>query len=272
MRRTSAALTAVSVLVVASATLDAEDTAKFGAVVQAGVTRADTPARNITSAIVKLDIETRHADIGRGWDFALAVDAGRQPLFAMVKTAPAAALMRAYLNGLTTGAGFRIGRATTTTETAIVGRLGTARIDSADAMPASNDIGAWSAFFDGHVDFRWYGRDVRVVHLEATTLAPIVEVYAGLKHDQRFHRAGDLAGFRDPTGRVALGASAYPIRVVWLNVGGGVDFEGALPGTDRLPSGFRAVLAGRLDLRRALHVRKEAWADAYRHTPHGKLE
>ena len=254
MLRTSAALAAVSLVLVAGSTasLDAEETEKFAAVVQAGASRADTPDRGVTSAVVKLDIETRHADIGRGWNFALAFDAGRQPLFAMVKTASAASVMPAYLNGLTTRAGFRIGRATTTTETAIVGRFGTARIDSVDARPASNDVGAWSALFDGQVDFRWYGHDVRLAYLEATTLAPIVDVYAGLKHDQRFHRAGDLGGFRDPTGRVVLGASVYPIRVAWLSVGGGVDFEGALPGTDRLPSGFRIVLAGRVDLRRAL--------------------
>ena len=251
MLRTSAALAAVCLVLAATASLDAQETGQFAAVVQAGVSRADTRDRDVTSAAVTLDIETRHADIGRGWTFALAADAARQPLFAMVKTASATAAMPAYLNEFAARAGFRIGRATTTTDTAIVGRFGMARIDSVDA-PASNGIGAWAAFFDGQVDFRWYGRDARLAHLEASTLAPLLDVHWGLRHDQRFHRAGDLSGFRDPTGRVVFGASVYPVRVAWLSVGGGVDFEGPLPGADRLPSGFSTALAGRVDLGRAL--------------------
>jgi hypothetical protein len=250
MRRPLAALAAASLVLAGSATtLDAEDTAKFAALVQAGVSRTDTPAQYVTSVIVRLDIETRHASVGRGWDFALAFDAARQPLFVMVKTT-SAAVMLASLDGLATHGGFRIGRATTTTETAIVGRIGAARVDSVDARPASNDIRAWAAVFDGQVDFRWYGRDARLAHGDATTLAPMVDVHAGLRHDQRFHRAGDLAGFRDPTGRMVLGADVYPIRVARLAFGGGIALEGALPGIDRLPSGFNIVLAGRLDFRR----------------------
>jgi hypothetical protein len=246
MRRTSAALPGLCLALAAGSTasLGAEETARFAAVVTAGVSRADTPGQGVTSAVVKLDLETTPAALGRGWAFGLAFDAGRQPLFAMVKTVSAGGVMPAYLDGLATRVAFRISRATTTTETAIVGGFGMARIDGADERPATNDIGPWAAVFDGEVDLRWYGRDVR--------RAPIVEVHGGLKHDQRFHRAGDLAGFRDPTGRVAFGAAGYPIRVAWLSVGAGVDYERALPGTDRLPSGFRTLLGGRIDLTRAL--------------------
>ena len=253
MIRASAALVAVFLawVVGAGASLAAEETGTLAAVAQAGVSRADTADRGSTSAIVTLEVETRHANIGRGWNVALAFDAGRQPLFAMIKTSPGAGVTPAFLNGLTARAGFRIGRAAATTDTAIVGRFGMARIDAMNAL-ASNEVGAWSASFDGQVDFRWYGRGRRLADPETTTLAPLVDVHGGLKHDQRFHRAGDLAGFRDPTGRMMFGASVYPIRVAWFSVGGGVDFERAMPGTDRLPSGLRTALAGRLDITRAL--------------------
>jgi hypothetical protein len=242
----------LALVAASTVSLKADDSAKFAAVAQAGVSRDDTSGAGVTSATVKLDIETTHARIGRGWEFALAFDAGRQPLFTMIRTGSTTAVMGAYLNGFTASSALRIGRATTTTETAIVGRIGTARIDAGDTTPASNDIGSWAAFFDAQMDFRWYGRDRGLAHLPATTLAPIVDIHGGVKHDQRFHRAGDLAGFRDPTGRVVFGASVYPLRVAWLSIGGGVDFERAMPGTDRLPSGFRAALSGRLDLGRAL--------------------
>ena len=104
-------------------------------------------------------------------------------------------------------------------------------------------------------------RDVWIEHLAAQTLDPFVDVYVGLRHDQRFHRAGDLRDFDDPTGRLLFGFTVNPIRLTdrraggigntRLTFGGGFEYEGARRGPNRLPSGFRIVLAGRLDLPRA---------------------
>jgi hypothetical protein len=101
-----------------------------------------------------------------------------------------------------------------------------------------------------------------LVHLTTQPLDPLAHAYAGIRHDQRFHRAGDLAGFDDPTARVFLGFDLNPIRIAdrrtegsgnaLFTFGGGFEFEGALRGPSRLPSGFRFVLRGDLDLLKAL--------------------
>jgi hypothetical protein len=79
------------------------------------------------------------------------------------------------------------------------------------------------------------------------------------RRSSHFHRAGDLAGFNDPTGRICFGFDVNPIRVTdgrtegsgntLFTFGGGFQFEG---GPNRLPSGFRFVLSGNLDLVRTL--------------------
>jgi hypothetical protein len=133
------------------------------------------------------------------------------------------------------------------------------------AVVAANDMAEWALFFDGSIDFRWYVRNVWLVHLATEPLDPLVHIYAGVKHDQRFHRAGDLAGFDDPTGRIFFGFGVNPIRVTdrrtegsgnaLFTLGGGFEFEGAVRQTNRLPSGFRVVLCGSVDLLKALRMK-----------------
>jgi hypothetical protein len=259
---------------------------KYSAVLQAGLSQSepggyvgrppDAPSQDSTSAVVSLGMETEHVDIGAGFDFALAFDVGREPLLVMVKTAASAAIVPAYINGLSTSAGFRLAKRSTSTETAIVGRVGAARLgsDSAvvvsggqtePAVVAANDTAPWALFFDGSVEFRWYARDVWLVHLATEPLDPLVHFYAGLKHDQRFHRAGDLATFDDPTGRIVFGFGVNPIRVTdrgaegsgstLFTLGAGFEFEGAVRETNRLPSGFRLVLSASVSLLKALQPR-----------------
>jgi hypothetical protein len=234
------------------------------------------PSQGSSTAVVGLTLETEHLQIGGRFDFGLAFDVGRQPLLVMVKTAPTAAVMPAYINGLTTSTGFRLASGSTSTETAIAGRVGAARLGSEStsvrsggltepAVIAANDMAEWALFFDGRIDFRWYLRDVWLVHLATEPLDPLVHIYAGVRHDQRFHRAGDLAGFDDPTGRIFFGFGVNPIRVTdrraegsgntLLTLGGGFEFEGAVRQTNRLPSGFRVVLSGNVDLLKALRQR-----------------
>jgi hypothetical protein len=75
---------------------------------------------------------------------------------------------------------------------------------------------------------------------------PLVDVYAGLRHDQRLHRAGDLSALRDPTGRIVLGASAYPFRRGRFSAGASLEFERAWLGVSRLPSALSVELSARV--------------------------
>jgi len=253
---------------------------RYGVVIEGGVANADgggdlgqsvnAPRLGITSPFVRLELETAHVDIGAGWDAGLGFQVGWQPMLTMAKAARSS-VIPAYRDGFTTSQSFRFARASSTTETAIVGRVGASRLSLAPLLDrgsspnqplaiADNGIAEWALVFDAGVDFRWYVRDVWLEHLTAQTLEPLVDVHVGLRHDQRFHRAGELSEFDDPTGRLVFGFTVNPIRITdrraggigntWLTFGGGFEFEGALRGPTRLPSGFRIVLAGRLDLPR----------------------
>ena len=233
MRRVSAVLATVLLVVAGSAAAQ-----EFAAVVTAGAAVSGTSAQGSTSAIVRLDVDTPHVDIGRGWDISVDGSVGWQPLFVMIKTAPTSPVAPGYADGLLTAGGFRIAHALTKTRTrtrttiAIVGRVGSAWIGSGGAALASNDVSAWAARFDGGVAFSW--RD------------PLLDIHAGLRHDQRLHRAGDLSDFRDPTGRIVVGAGAYPIGVGWFAAGASFEYERAMPGTNRLPSGVTVAATGRI--------------------------
>jgi hypothetical protein len=250
---------------------------RYSAVLEGGAARAEgggdlgesvgTPRLGVTSAFANLDVETQHVGIGAGWDLGMGFQAGWQPLLVMIKSATSS-VAPAYRDGFTTSQSFRFARTSSTTETAIVGRVGATRVDLSPVRGhdgqnqsfaiADNGIAEWALVFDAGVDFRWYDRDVWIEHLVAQSAAPIVDLYLGLRHDQRFHRAGDLSEFDDPTGRLVFGFRVNPFRMTdrysdavghtWLTFGGGFDFEGARRGPARLPSGFRIVVAGRLDL------------------------
>ena len=260
---------------------------KYAATLRGDVVRADpggwagrvpgTPNQGRIAAGMSLDVEAEHMPVARGWDFALVFNAGQQPLLAMVKTARAAAIMPAYIQGFTASTGFRLARASASTETALVSHVGVGRLGSESttlgsgsqterAVIAANDAPRSALFFDGSVDFRWYARDVWLVHLTGAPLDPLVHIYVGAKHDQRFHRSGELEPFEDPTGRVFFGADVNPIRVTrprdgsreaaLFTLGGGFAFEGAIRTTDRLPSGFTFAVSGRLNLVEAFSRRR----------------
>ena len=217
-----------------------------------------------TAALAGVDVETRHATLGRMWDVAFEFAFDRQPLLSMTNVPPETAAR--FTAAFTTSAAFRLAHAfASSSEVAVVGRTGVARIDDA-AHAAANDIGPAAAFFDAKVDVRWFGRNLSLVHQTGQTLMPVLEGYVGLRHDQRFHRAGDLSAFDDPTGRVIVGAAANPIRVVARRadehgratlavIGGAIDWERALRGAVQLPSGFRVMLRADVDLTAAMRSR-----------------
>jgi hypothetical protein len=93
-----------------------------------------------------------------------------------------------------------------------------------------------------------YAGEWRPVYEAAAALSwrRAVEAHAGVRHDERFRREGALADFRDPTGRLFLGVTALPLRKGVFAAGAAVDYERALPGTGRLPSGVSVTVLGRV--------------------------
>ena len=220
------------ILFVALAEFSAAQT--FTSDVAGGVAVSRTSAETSTVAIAGLDVQTPHADVGAGWIVRGTGGAEWQPLFVMTKAAQESGAVPAYRNGLALSGGFRLARPVANAEVAIAGRAGSAYIDSGDPSLASNGVGTWAAFFEGGVDARWRER--------------LVDVYAGLRHDQRLHRAGDLSSFRDPTGRIVVRICAYPLRHGRFAAGASFEFERAWPGVDRLPSGLSAAVVCRLQI------------------------
>ena len=159
---------------------------------------------------VRVDAETPRVAIGHGWTLGAAADASWQPLF----------MFPDYRSGFEATGAFRIAHAMRhDTQLALVGRTGATYIDD------------WRRLFEGGVELMW--RDA-------------IELRSGLRHDDRLSREGALADFRDPTGRIFLGASAYPLRRGAFAAGVTVDYERALPGVDRLPSGVSVTATARL--------------------------
>jgi hypothetical protein len=228
-----------------------------GAVGQA----AGTPSPGLRLASFSLDFESAHAALGWGWDVGMAFEFGRQPMFRMEKPSATSLAVPAYRDGWTAAQSFVFERGSRAIETAIVGRVGATRLEAAGA--AANDVAEWALFFDARAELRWHDRDRWIARLSAQTRDPLVKSYVGIRHDQRFHRAGDLSEYDDPTGRLFFGFVVTPVRVsdprgegsgnTLLTVGGGFEFEGAVRGPTRLPSGFKIFAIANLDLRRALH-------------------
>jgi hypothetical protein len=193
-------------------------------VVVLGVATSETSAEHSTLAIARVDAATPRLSLTRAWSLRGIGHAGWEPVFTMRGTTPE------YREGLSVGGGFRLAHTSARIETALVGRAGATR---AAGVMSTNGVGDWAASFEGGVDFRW--------------LIPIVDVYAGLRHDDRLQRAGALSNYRDPTGRALLGVSVFPFRRGPIAAGVAFESETALPGAGRLPSGV--VIAALLRVR-----------------------
>jgi hypothetical protein len=233
----------------------ADDTAggAYRAVLRGGIVHADagavagpataSPTEHFTSGSLLLELDSARTGRQWGWDASMSFDFGRQPVLMMVKT-PTSAATAAYRDAWITSQSFRFTRASRAVQTAVIGRVGAARIDAAGA------------------ELGWFDRDVARAGRSAHTLDPLMQSYVGIRHDQRFHRAGDLSAFDDPTGRVFFGFAVSPIRMkassaehashTVLSAGGGFEFEGAVRGPTRLPSGFKIVATVNVDLRPVL--------------------
>ena len=179
-----------------------------------GVAATGTSADQSTLGVALLEAESPRFFIHDGWNIRGVGDAGWQPLFTMRGTTPE------YREGLSVAGGFRLAHTTARLETALVGRIGTTHVAG---VTSTNGVGEWAAFFEGGVDFRW--------------IAPLVDAYVGLRHDDRLQRAGALSNYRDPTGRALLSISVLPVRLSRVVAGVTFASETALPGTGRLSSG-----------------------------------
>lgn len=210
-------------------------------------------------------IQSGRALLARGIFMSLDASAGREPLLVMQRAG--AGVAAGYVGGWTTATSLRFAHDLRSSDVAIVGRMGTARAD-ARTDAALNDVGRWTAFYDARFELRWFGRDEWSGVSRQRAASAWLRAYAGIRHDQRFHRAGDLSTFNDPTGRWVAGAFAAPLRFgsrgsardgpPVLTIGAGFDFETALRTTDRLPSGLEARVRGDLDVMRAYRRRKTA--------------
>jgi len=173
-----------------------------------GVATADTSSDHPTLAIARVEAVTPRLPFAHAWSVRGVGHAGWEPVFTMHETTPE------YREGLRAGGGFRLAHTSARIETALVGQAGVTRVA---------DAGGWAAFFEAGVNFRW--------------LDPMVDVYAGLRHDDRLARTGALSNYRDPTGRALLGVSVFPLRLGRVAAGVSFESETALPGAGRLPSG-----------------------------------
>jgi hypothetical protein len=252
-------------LVIATATFVSGQTVDSATVVvDAGVdgpaARDADPAGARAAWFVGAIVESSRVAMGREWHFSAAAAFRREPTLGM--TRDGTRIAAAYLDALAGSVALRFAHTSGSVETAIVGRLAETRVDAGQrVVVAANTIGASTFVADAMVDIRWNRRGRRS-SASASPLRAIVDGYVGVKHDQRFHRAGDLSDFDDPTGRLEMGMFIAPWRLVDANghvlmtAAAGVDGETALRTGRRLPSGVRMWGRAEVDLRQALGRRR----------------
>jgi hypothetical protein len=200
-------------------------------------------------------IASAPVSLGRHWDVTATGGIAREPVAAMARGAEG--IVPAYFDAVRVSASLSFVHAAGAFDVEIVGRYAETRLDPAQQLPsAENDNGLWTFLFDAASHLRWYAPRDRRVPAGRRRLAPLVDVFGGIRHDRRFHRAGDLAPYDDPTGRVFGGLTVG----VWywrdsdgaprLAVRAGAEFETALRSGVRLPSTGRIFVVGDIDVRR----------------------
>ena len=230
------------------------------ALAEPGGQRGGTPGattHGTTTAFVLAEAETRPLHLGLGWYGGVGISGGSMPVLAMVTAGQVAEPM--YKRGTVVATALRFSKSSRVIDLAGVARAGSARISIAPVTlnehgttrvyaAAANDIDEWALFFDARCEIRWYDRDVATKRRTMHTLDPLLRASVGLRHDERFHRTGDLQPFADPTGRVFFDTAFHPVRTHGVSVGASFAFEGALRGDYRLPSGYRLALESTADL------------------------
>jgi hypothetical protein len=226
-----------------------------GGVVGGSATSDRAPGDPYATWFAGITAQTARVQMSHHWDFSADGAFRREPTLAMVHAGTT--IVPAYLDAIATSASLRFAHASGSVETALVARIAGTRLDGDPRLTvADNTIGAWTFVADAFGEIRWWGRSGQTVS-DGHRPIPLVSAYVGVKHDQRFHRAGDLSNFDDPTGRVEGGFVIAPWRHTngrgqsVMSVGAGADIEAALDGENRLPGGFRVFARVAIDLRRA---------------------
>jgi hypothetical protein len=159
---------------------------------------------------IQADVAAPDVTICRGWSITAVGAASIQPLF----THPG------YDTGLKLVGGVRFKHAIgSRAAIAVTGRTGATRVDD------------WHPIFEGIATLNGLPADI--------------ELHAGARHDDRLAREGRLSDFRDPTGRLFVEASIWPLRRGAFRAGATVEAERALPGNGRLPGGITGAAAAR---------------------------
>jgi hypothetical protein len=223
-----------------------------GGIVAGGATSDSAPGDPYTTWFAGVTAETARVAMPHHWDFSADAAFRREPTLTMVRVATA--MLPAYLDAIATSAALRFAHTSGSVETALVARIAGTHLDHDQRLAvADNTIGAWTFFVDAIGELRWYGPSGRTLHGGHPPM-PLVSAYVGVKHDQRFHRAGDLSNFDDPTGRIEggffiaawRGANRHGVGA--MSFGAGANAETALDGENRLPGGFRVFARAAIDL------------------------
>jgi len=193
--------------------------------------------------------------LGRNWDTSAVARVAREAVLGAARVDGGVA--PAYFDAVRASLSLWFVHTSGAFDVAIVGRYAETRIDSSQPVaPAENDNGNWTFLVDATVHARWYARRDAAAPPAHRRLMPVIDVDAGIKHDRRLHRAGDLQPYDDPTGRVGAGVFVAVWRfrdsdgVPRVVVGGRAEFETALRAGIRLPSAARVLLRAYLDVRR----------------------
>ena len=158
-------------------------------------------------------------------------------------------------------------------ETSLVGRVGQVRLNSESllvdrggqsviAIPVNNEAGRTEEFWEVGVEFNLYDNPLEVLHAEGGLLNPLFHVSAGLKRDARFKKAGPVAEFDVPEQRLFFRFLIDALKITderplakekkIFTLGFGVEYERALKGDKKVPSGTKILLRGDFDLLRVI--------------------
>jgi hypothetical protein len=193
--------------------------------------------------------------LGDHWDFSVTAHVGREPVVAMARGDEG--VVPAYVDAWRLSASIGFARTSHAFDVDVIGRFAETRVDTSQpVMLARNDNGPWTFLFDASANIRGYLPRDRGRPEAQRRLAPLVQAFAGVRHDRRFHRGGDLQSYDDPTGRLFGGVVVGTWR--WRRADGaprcvveaGADFETALRAGTRLPSTGRIFVLAAVDVRR----------------------
>ena len=131
--------------------------------------------------------------------------------------------------------------------------------DTVTATPVSNNVGQSALFWETGIEWKYLNTDVANAYLNKTdVLSPPFSISMGYKHDDRFKKAGDLAGFSDPEARLFFrftvglnkianwsGDQVTPGKGYTFKFG--VDYEKPI-GDSRMPKSTRYFVSANIDI------------------------